>query len=337
MNPAYLGQIVGIADLPAQIDAVDSALLDAVASGNTYLHTPALRVVQAGGKRLRPVLTIAAAAAGGGSLDPNVLQGAVAVELVHAGSLVHDDIIDSAEARRGVVTVNHQEGAAHAILVGDFLLARAGEAAAAVSQAVAAELARTLGALCDGQSREVTDAFDAGRSFDAMLAAIRGKTAALLRSACTIGALSARLSDDMVATMADYGEAFGIAFQIIDDILDVVSTQELLGKPVGNDIREGVYTLPVIYAMQEADGDELAAKLGVRINEPERVAEILDLVKASGGVERALEVAREYNEEARKALEHLDQNDTVRGLAHLPDAYLNWAIENKAPDYAVRA
>jgi heptaprenyl diphosphate synthase/octaprenyl-diphosphate synthase len=279
------------------------------------------------------VLAIAAAASCGTELTRDVIAGAVAVELVHVGSLVHDDIIDKAAERRGVATVNAREGDAAAILVGDFLLAQAGEQAASVSREVASALAMTIASLCDGQSRETVDLFNAQRTVEDFLASIGGKTAALLQSSCRIGSLSARHTDVQVNALSEFGHAFGMAFQIIDDVLDVVSTAELMGKPVGNDVRQGVYTLPLLLALEEAGGDVVRERLAARSREPlgdAMVAEIVGWIRSSGAVDQSLAMARQYNERAAQALSVLNPNSVVDGLARLPEAYLQWALDTKA-------
>jgi heptaprenyl diphosphate synthase/octaprenyl-diphosphate synthase len=331
VNTAQLADLLHLPALDADLVRVERGLEDALTQGDNspYLVTPGLRVVRGGGKRLRPVLTIAAAASFGTDMDDDVLAGAVACELVHAGSLVHDDIMDDADERRGTPTVNSVEGASHAILVGDFLLARAGELAAGVSKEVAGTLASTIAALCDGQSRETIDLFDLDRTIASFLISISGKTAALMRSSARIGALCGRLPDEAVSALSEFGQAFGMAFQIIDDVLDIVSSAELMGKPVGNDIREGVYTLPVLLALQRDGGERIRTLLAQKPQDPGAVAEVQRWVQADGIIDATLDEARRYNEEAAKALAGLPQNPVVEGLAALPDAYLQWVLDTK--------
>ncbi len=331
MRTQDLAALLGLPDLADHLVEVERGLGQALRSDNTYLFEPGLRVVEAGGKRLRPVLAIAAAAAvaGEASWSPPVRSGAVSVELVHVGSLVHDDIIDDADERRGVPTVNCIEGSSHAILVGDYLLARAGVEAARVSKEVAEVLAETIADLCDGQSRETVDLFNVDRQVDSVLKSVKGKTAALMRASCRIGALCTGCTGEQVEALSRFGEAFGMAFQIVDDVLDIVSTTRVMGKPVGNDLKEGVYTLPVLYALQDDHDDLLRSRLGQLINDPASVSELLELVKANGAVEQALDVARRFNRTATEALATLDGGRVVAGLAKLPDAYLEWALSER--------
>ncbi|HYI61164.1 MAG TPA: polyprenyl synthetase family protein [Acidimicrobiales bacterium] len=339
MTPADLASLLALPGLPEGLVAVETELDRAVVVDRAEIEAPARRVVLGGGKRLRPALALACGVAAAerepdAVLDVHVVAGATAAELVQAGSLIHDDIMDSAEERRGVPTINSVEGPNQALLVGDFLLARAGQLAAGVSREVAAYLAAAIADLCVGQSAEVTTLFDAGRSVNAYLDSIRGKTAALFRASCEIGAAAAGAPTDAVTAVAAYGTAFGMAFQIIDDVLDLVSTAEALGKPVGNDIREGVYSLPVLLALAGPDGVALRSRLGHAPGDGE-VGHALALVRASAGVAAALDRARSFNEEAAAALAALPPSPTRDGLAALPGRYLDWALEQKAPDLVV--
>jgi heptaprenyl diphosphate synthase len=344
MNPEQLSALLGLPRLRERLEAVELGIIAALSGGVAMLNEPALRVANAGGKRLRPSFTIAAASSKNtDQWDENVLAGSVAVELVHAGSLVHDDIIDIAETRRGIPTVNAVEGPDHAILVGDYMLARSGVEAAKVSKEVAGVLAQCIADLCSGQSLETASEYDLGRTEESFLAAINGKTAALLASSAAIGALSANLPADYVAALTTFGDAFGMAFQIVDDVLDVVSTTERMGKPVGNDIVEGVYTLPIMHALTGAHADQILELVvgesgsardhstTLRFDADARLR-LNSLVMESGGVEYALSIAADYNRRAREALNGLAPTATVVGLQELPDEYLGWAMREKS-DY----
>lgn len=334
MDAATLAGLLALPDLPAGLARVEAGLDRALESGHEAITDPARRVVLSGGKRLRPALTLASAAAVGGTGTDGVVHGATAVELVQAGSLVHDDIMDAATERRGVATVNAAEGPSAALLVGDFLLARAGQLAAQVSREVAASLSQAIADLCVGQSLEVGTLFDPDRTVDSYEQSIEGKTAALFRTACEIGALAVEGPSEAVAALSAYGTAFGMAFQIIDDVLDLVSTAEALGKPVGNDVREGVYSLPVLLALAGPDGESLRTRLG-RLPSDDDVAFALAFVRSSPVIKLALDEARRYNDAARDSLAPLPDTPTRDGLARLPDAYLEWVVGDKAPGLAL--
>lgn len=294
-----------------------------MAAGDPFLADVAAHLIDAGGKRLRPALALAAAGAGGMECTDAVLRGGVSVELVHLGSLYHDDVIDHADSRRGVESVNARWGNLVAILAGDFLLARASEVAASLGAEMAGLLAATIGRLCEGQVAELRGAFSVDRTEQAYLAAIAGKTGALLATACRIGGLTAGLERPGVDALTRFGEAVGMVFQIRDDILDVVGTEADLGKPAGNDLVEGVYTLPVIRALADPEvGDELRPLLGKPLDQPER-DKARSIVRASDGVVEALAVGRRYADDAVAALGPLGDGPVVASLARLGHVLLD--------------
>ncbi len=329
-----LARLFGIADLPDRLAAVDARIAEVLDGDGALLGDASVRVASNGGKRLRPLLTIVAAALGD-RFDQRVVNAAAAVELVQVGSLVHDDILDQADTRRGRPTINAVEGVNHAVLAGDYILARAAELAASVSREAAELVAVTLSELCEGQVRELRDVYDPDRTVDDHLASIRGKTAALFECACRLGAECGELSDGNHAALARYGNAFGMGFQVLDDVLDLIGSDQALGKPTGNDIVSGVYTLPVIDALTGAQGRHLrrliTGPLGRdtagRRGRQADLARALTLVRESGSVSTALGAMDRYCDDARRAVGHLNQTTIGEGLATFPRMYTTWALE----------
>jgi len=294
----------------------EDELRKVVESDDPFLTEVARHLIDAGGKRVRPALAITASLV----LDENpdvapwtVIRGGVAVELVHQGSLYHDDVMDDAETRRTVQSVNARWGNLEAILAGDYLLARASEIAADLGTEVAGLLAATIAALCEGQVREVRHAFDVDRSEEAYLASISGKTASLLATAARIGAIVADHSRDVVEAVTDFGHNYGMAFQVVDDLLDVTATDEELGKPSGNDLVEGTYTLPVIRALAGPAGDDLRSLLGGPIDSVGR-DRARGLVRADGAISSTRETAIGYLADARVAIDGLPANPAVGAM-----------------------
>src|SRR5436305_8275169 len=249
-----LASLLDLPPLAEDLVRVEDALRVSVETGDSFLTEVAGHLISAGGKRLRPALALTAAyaAAPDATTRPapeESVMGGVSVELVHLGSLYHDDVMDEALTRRGVESVNARWGNLVAILAGDFLLARASEIAASLGTEIAGLLAATISELCEGQVRELSQVFNVTRIEEAYLEAIQGKTAALMSASCRIGALTGRLPRPAVEALTLYGHRLGMTFQIVDDVLDVVATDEELGKPAGNDLLTGVYTLPVIRAL----------------------------------------------------------------------------------------
>ena len=320
-----IGQLLNLPWIDGEMVRVEAGLRRSIEADDPYLTEIAGHLLAAGGKRLRPALAILAAVAGGSEATDDVIMGGVAVELVHVGSLYHDDVMDEATTRRGVPTVNARWGNLIAILSGDFLLARASEIAASLGTDIAELLARTIGRLCEGQVGELKTAFSADRTEAEYLASIRGKTASLTAAACRIGAITGGLSDPAVDAFTIFGDRFGMTFQIVDDILDVVASDADLGKPAGNDLVEGVYTLPVIRAVAAADGAELRPLLRGPMDEGTR-DKARDLVRSSPGVAEAAAVARQFADEAGAALLALPGSDVLTSLARLPHRLIDDAL-----------
>jgi heptaprenyl diphosphate synthase len=279
-------------------------------------------LIAAGGKRLRPSLTLAAAGAGSRAASADDLEGAAAVELVHLASLYHDDVMDEALIRRNVQSVNARWGNLVAIVAGDFLLARSAEMAASLGTEIAGLLANTLGRLCQGQITEVRTAFSTERSVEDYLRTIEGKTAALMSTACRIGALTGGVARFEVEALSAYGRCFGMLFQLRDDILDVVATDEELGKPAGQDLAEGIYTLPVLLALADPGvGPELRPLLGQRLDQPER-DKARAIVAASGAIDRTVAAGRRYVDDALAATGAMGERALGRSLADLAASVL---------------
>jgi heptaprenyl diphosphate synthase len=304
--------------VPADLERVEGALRASVRADDPFLTEIASHLITAGGKRGRPAFAIGAAGTAGASLGPvsdDVVQGAVSVELVHLGSLYHDDVMDEARTRRAVDSVNARWGNLQAILAGDFLLARASEIAASLGTEVAGLLANTISRLCEGQVRELQHAYDVDRTEEAYLASITGKTASLFSTACRIGAIVVDLPRPQIDALTAFGRAYGMAFQIVDDILDVVADDHQLGKPAGHDLIEGVYTLPVIrtLAAGTAEADRLRELLGAPLSD-EQMHDARKIVRSNGAVPASLATARDHVAEAASALDGVTPGDARTGL-----------------------
>ncbi|GAA2374746.1 octaprenyl diphosphate synthase [Nonomuraea africana] len=277
------------------------------------INTSAGRIITAGGKRLRPALTLATSLAFGRTPDRRVITAAACVELIHAGSLVHDDLMDHATQRRGARTLNAELGEGKALVIGDFMLARAGLAAiTSVSRPVAEVLAATVVELAEGQYLETTDLHDPHRTIESALRSITGKTAALFRASCLVAAICARASAEERARMAAYGERFGLIFQILDDLLDLTAPAETLGKPAGNDLRQGVYTLPFLTALAKDPSllhDDVDATLAA--------------LRRSTIVEDTLEHCRGLASDALAALPVIHDREIAAIMYGLPTAYID--------------
>ena len=310
----------------ADLARIEEALTESVRTHDPYLNEIASHLIVAGGKRLRPILTVVAAQTAGAAdtdLHERSVQGGIACELVQTGSLYHDDVMDEADTRRGVDTVNARWGNLQAILAGDFLLSRASEIAASLGTEVAGLLARTIGRLCEGQIEELRHTYNSARPEGSYLSSISGKTASLYATAARIGGLVAGFDRSTIEALTEYGEAFGMVFQIVDDLLDITATDEQLGKPAGHDMVQGVYTLPVLRTLQAGGvaAVELLALLGKPLDGAER-EKAIGIVRGNGGVDASIVVAREWVARAEAACELLPISAATDVLRVAPSALL---------------
>ncbi|MBS1869986.1 MAG: polyprenyl synthetase family protein [Actinobacteria bacterium] len=274
---------------------VESRLRAVAATPDERLAELALHGIEAGGKRLRPALVVCAATAvgGGDAVGERVIDAATAVELLHLASLYHDDVLDAAPLRRGRPSVNALWGNHAAVLGGDVLLAHAYAVAASLGTAELRRLAHTLTALCSGQIAESAAQYDVARDLAHYDAAIRGKTATLLATSCWLGGWTAGASPPLAEALACFGMELGVAFQIVDDVLDLYGLSLQTGKAAGSDLRAGVFTLPVLMTLQRDPG--LVELLTTEIDE-DGVAEVGRRVRAAGADRRAIALALDHLE-----------------------------------------
>lgn len=273
------------------------ALLEATAGASAHplVSEPSLHLLKAGGKRMRPALTMICAR--GGSPTDATLLSAASIELVHLATLYHDDVIDETETRRGVPTAHAKWGTEVAVLAGDYLFACGCGLGADAGGEVPGILARAIARVCEGQIVETASLEDARRSVDAYLDTIGMKTAALFAAACELGAVTSGQDPIARAALADYGERLGLAFQIIDDLLDLVGDPRVTGKEPGTDLREGVYTMPVLLAC------ERDPQLATRLEQGRRdLTGTIDSLRATGALLDSWAHAARIAAEAERSL-----------------------------------
>ncbi|MGH8871553.1 MAG: polyprenyl synthetase family protein [Acidimicrobiia bacterium] len=282
---------------------VEERLLEAAAADDPYLTKIAQHLLLAGGKRFRPLLALLAAEFGE-SRDRRPVEAGVSVELIHVGSLYHDDVIDEADVRRGAASVNANWSNTVAILAGDFLMARASEVAAThLSQESVRLLATTYAELVEGQTRELQLDFNLDHGVAEYEQVMAGKTASLIRTSARLGTMAADADDDVVDALSDWAWELGMVFQIADDALDLVADEEMIGKPAGSDIREGKFTMPVLEALAGSEGERVRSLLESTHPYPDSVvSDVIDIVRSGGHVDRSLSEAARRLEVASKAL-----------------------------------
>jgi heptaprenyl diphosphate synthase len=287
-----LQSLVGIPRIWERLSTVEERLLEASTADDSYLTKIAQHLLIAGGKRFRPLLALLAAEFGDPE-DNRPVEAAVAVELIHVGSLYHDDVIDEADMRRGASSANANWTNSVAILAGDFLMARASEVAAThLSQESVRLLAATYAELVEGQTRELQLTDDLSHSLEEYQQVIGGKTASLITTSARLGAMAVDADRPVVEALSTWAWEVGMVFQIADDALDLVADEETIGKPAGSDIREGTFTGPVLRAVSGPHGDRVREILGAdRPYRDDAVAEVISLVREGGHVDAALETA----------------------------------------------
>lgn len=252
-------QLVFSPELQADLTRVDRMVSERVTSRSAVLNVAGRYLLGSGGKRLRAALALLSARLGDYDFD-RVVHAATSVELIHAASLTHDDLIDDAERRRGIQTVHERWDHGVALMVGDYLFAMsAGEMALAPDPRIITYFSQAVMQICEGELSPVMAAQPLDTAIEQYYFKIGCKTAALFSAACKAGIASAYGNLDQIEELGDFGYKLGLAFQIIDDLLDFTGDEQVLGKPAGNDLRQGTITLPLIYAVARGGGERLAA------------------------------------------------------------------------------
>ncbi len=275
-------------------------------------------VVKETGKGIRPALVLLAGRSYKYDLT-YLLPMAVSVELMHTATLVHDDAIDKAQTRRGQATINSIWGDEIAILMGDYLFAKAGEYVADTQTPRCIKLfSQTLGIISSGEIGQFRSAFNLDQSREYYFHRIYSKTASLFSLATQTGAILSRAPESYVDTMKEYGDNLGIAFQIVDDILDFTSTAEAMGKPVGSDLAQGTLTLPAMLLIERHPNDNPVQKL-FETGDKNRLSEAIDMILNSSIIEECYNIATEYCKKACKNLDSLPDKTSRELMNALAD------------------
>jgi heptaprenyl diphosphate synthase len=306
--------------LAAGLGRVESALIAAVGSEHAFIREAAGHLMSAGGKRFRPMLALLVAQLGDPDA-PGVTEAAVVCELTHLATLYHDDVMDEAAVRRGAPSANSRWTNSIAILTGDLLFARASDLLADLGPEAVRVQAQTFERLVTGQIRETVGAEPGTDPVAHYLDVLADKTGSLVATSARFGASFAGVDEALVVELTAFGEDVGVAFQISDDLLDIVSQDGASGKSPGTDLREGIATLPVLFAL--ADDDPADARLRELVASPVTDdglhAEALSLLRSSAGLERADDVLRQYAARARARLDALPTGDVRDALSALCD------------------
>ena len=295
-----------------------------IGAGHPILQAAAEHLFSAGGKRLRPgiVLLLSRALSADGQLTPRHRRLAEITEMIHTASLVHDDVVDEASTRRGVDTVHSRFDARVAVLAGDFLFAQASWHLANLDDLeVVKLLSRVIMDLAEGEIRQGLFRYDTGQSLETYLEKSYWKTASLIANSAKAAGVLSELERDQLNQLHSFGRQLGLAFQIVDDILDFTGSDDQLGKPAASDLASGTLTAPVIYAMEEHPS--LAVLIEREFSEPDDLDQALGLVRQSQGIQRARALAESMARESTTNLKFLPASASRDALMELPDFVLS--------------
>ena len=307
------------APIQTHLDQVDATLAGLCRNDRPELLPLLDHVLNSGGKRIRPAITLLAAAFY--PHDPkNPIIMAAAVELLHLAALIHDDTVDDSDLRRGKATVSNQWGKHVAVLFGDYVFATSATFVCDTDNIrVVRRFSETIMELASGELVEVFNAFDPAQARDMYLDRIYRKTASLFCTSAETGSILGGAPEPQIQALKDYGYNIGMAFQIVDDLLDVHGDAAKLGKPVGADLLQGVLTLPTIMLMERYPDDNPIASLFKDPTQDGKVQEILDMIKNAGIIEDCYAIIREYSEKASRCLDILPECDARVSLLKLCD------------------
>jgi geranylgeranyl pyrophosphate synthase len=299
----------------AEISSISSVKFD-------WLSAQLEHVIRSVGKGIRPALTLLCGKFYNYNLN-RLIPMAVSVELMHTSTLVHDDAIDKSPVRRGLPTINAMWGEDIAILMGDYLFAKAGEYASDTGEPRAVKLfSQTLAIISSGEINQFLSAFKVDQTREAYFKRIGGKTASLFALATESGGILSGAPDESVNILRDYGYNLGIAFQIVDDVLDFTGTEETLGKPVGSDLIQGTLTLPAMLLLEQSPGEDNPVTRAMATKKASDFAEVITRITGSAIVDECYRIAREYCEKACRGLERLPDRAEKQSLFKLAEYIL---------------
>jgi heptaprenyl diphosphate synthase len=299
--------------LDSDINIIEQSLEETVQAESPLLRNASMHLLQAGGKRIRPVFVLLSAKFGSYDIG-EIKKVAVALELIHMASLVHDDVIDDAELRRGKPTIKAKWDNRTAMYTGDYIFAKSLEVMTQIERPEAHEiLAKTIVEVCVGEIEQIKDKYRFDQNLRDYLLRIKRKTALLIAASCQLGAVAAGVEESIHKKLYKFGYYVGMSFQITDDILDFTGTEKELGKPAGGDLLQGNITLPVLFAMEDENIRREIVKVDETMDRKE-IEKVISLIKNSGAIERSFAVSNLYLSKALAVLDTLPQNRAKKSL-----------------------
>jgi len=308
----------------ADLEILLSDLRSLIGAGHPILQAAAEHLFSAGGKRLRPgiVLLVSRALAPDGELSPRHRRLAEITEMIHTASLVHDDVVDEAGTRRGVETVHSRFNHRVAVLAGDFLFAQASWHLANLDNLdVVKLLSRVIMDLADGEVKQGLFRYDTGQTFETYLEKSYCKTASLIANSARAAGVLSGCTDPQLESLYHYGRQLGLAFQVVDDILDFTGNDQQLGKPAASDLSSGYLTAPALYALEE--NPSLGVLIEREFSSEGDLEEALALVRQADAIPRTRQLAERFAQESREALSWLPDSQSRTALMELPNFVLS--------------
>ncbi|MBO1003053.1 heptaprenyl diphosphate synthase component II [Pseudogracilibacillus auburnensis] len=304
--------------LKKDLQDIENTLTETIQAEHPILREASLQLLRAGGKRIRPVFVLLSAQFGDYKHHMDQVKAvAVSLELIHMATLVHDDVVDNAELRRGKPTIKHIFGNRVAMYTGDYILARALEVITTVHlPSVHRTLSKTLVKVVEGEIAQIEDKFNVDQGLRDYLRRIKRKTALLIATSCKLGAIASGATEKQANQLYRYGYNVGMSFQIIDDILDFTASSKELGKPTGSDLIQGNITLPVFYAMNDpAFLEELKASFqNAKEIDENNLKHLVDLLSKTDAIEQSYQLSNLYLRKALHAIKLLPNNKAKRTL-----------------------
>ncbi|NLC77856.1 MAG: heptaprenyl diphosphate synthase [Clostridia bacterium] len=307
-------------DIQSDLKVMEKQLAEHVQSTSPMLTKASLHLLKAGGKRLRPAFALLAGKCCGGTLE-RLMPLAVALELIHMASLVHDDVIDNSLTRRGIPTVKAQWGDKVSLHTGDYLFAKSLLLISRYDNPrIAQILAEVSVEMSQGEIQQIATAYELNQNIRDYFYRIKRKTAMLISASCQLGAVAAGAEQKLERSLTKYGHYLGMAFQITDDILDMTGEQQEFGKPIGSDLRQGIITLPTIYALRHSpEAAELASLIIKREKTDTDIHQAIEIIKRSGGIQYSFFVAETFIAKAKKELQLIQSPEMRNTLTRLAD------------------
>ncbi len=317
--------------MATDMDAVNQMIITHMQSDVPLIPQLASYLIAAGGKRIRPLLTLSCTALfEGDKLEDNMIRAhklAACVEFIHTATLLHDDVVDDSDERRGKKSAHMIFGNEASVLVGDFLFSRAFQLMVSDGNLDILKILSDASAIiAEGEVMQLAAQNNIETTMDEYIAVIQGKTASLFAAACEVGPVIADQDETIIKTLRDYGMNLGMAFQIIDDVLDYSATQEKLGKAVGDDFREGKMTAPVLFAIQNSDAPQKEfwqRTLGDKNQTENDLASAKDIITQTNALEKGMDLAKTYGDKAIENLSSLPDGSLKQTLVDLVSFTLN--------------